>query len=280
MTDRGDAAQRTHEYELGHSDWELKRLGDQARLINPITRQYFLDAGIVPGMRILDVGAGAGDTALLAAEIVGSSGEIVGTDRSPVAVAAAQTRVVELGRGNISFREGDPADLTFEEPFDAIVGRYVLMFNPNPDDMLRRIVRHLRPGGIVVFQEPDWRGACSAPPSPLYNHCIDFIVRTFGKIGTNASMGLTLYSTFIRAGLPPPTMGLRALVGGGANDLSGVGMIADLVVTMAHSMEEMGVVSREELDVHTLKQRMIAEAESLGSVVVCRYEVGAWSRRQ
>jgi ubiquinone/menaquinone biosynthesis C-methylase UbiE len=63
-------------YVLGHSDWELDRLRVQARLIDPITRRFFLDAGIVPGMRVLDVGSGAGDTAFLAAELVGARGEV------------------------------------------------------------------------------------------------------------------------------------------------------------------------------------------------------------
>ena len=71
---------RAHEYELGHSDRELKRLRLQAQLVDPITRQFFQDAGLEPGMRVLDVGSGGGDTALLAAELVGDGGEVVGVD--------------------------------------------------------------------------------------------------------------------------------------------------------------------------------------------------------
>ena len=50
-------------YALGHSERELTRLGVQARLVDPITRRFFLEAGIEPGMRVLDVGSGAGDVA-------------------------------------------------------------------------------------------------------------------------------------------------------------------------------------------------------------------------
>jgi ubiquinone/menaquinone biosynthesis C-methylase UbiE len=108
MTSREDDG-RAHEYELGHSDRELKRLRLQAQLVDPITRQFFHDAGLEPGMRVLDVGSGGGDTALLAAELVGDDGEVLGVDISPVAVAAAQNRMKALGKGNISFRQGDPA---------------------------------------------------------------------------------------------------------------------------------------------------------------------------
>src|SRR6185436_10040125 len=57
-------------YVLGHSEDELARLIRQAKLVNPITRRYFKRAGVGPGMRVLDLGSGAGDTAILAAELV------------------------------------------------------------------------------------------------------------------------------------------------------------------------------------------------------------------
>ena len=79
----------TAEYVLGHSDRELERLSTQARLIEPITREFFIEAGIAPGMRILDVGSGSGDVTLLAADLVGDKGSVVGVDRAP-AIAATR----------------------------------------------------------------------------------------------------------------------------------------------------------------------------------------------
>ena len=125
MTSRADDT-RAHEYELGHSGRELTRLQVQAQLVDPITRQFFHDAGLERGMRALDVGSGGGDTALLAAELVGDGGEVLGVDTSPVAVAAAQNRMSALGKRNISFRQGDPAAVEIAGKFDAVVGRYVL----------------------------------------------------------------------------------------------------------------------------------------------------------
>src|SRR5712692_9244705 len=90
-------------YELGHSDRELERLKAQARLIDPITRQFFREAGIVSGMRVLDVGSGAGDVAFLAAELVGEAGEVVGVDRAQAALAAARARANARSLRNVSF---------------------------------------------------------------------------------------------------------------------------------------------------------------------------------
>ena len=129
---------RAYEYELGHSDRELKRLRLQAELIDPFTRQYYRDAGIEQGMRVLDVGSGGGDAALVAAELVGEKGQVVGVDIAAAAVAAAQARVDALGKRNISFHHGNLDRLEFAEKFDAAVGRYVLMFNPDPAEMVKK----------------------------------------------------------------------------------------------------------------------------------------------
>jgi SAM-dependent methyltransferase len=277
MTDPGQSG-RAHEYELGHSDRELKRLRLQARLVDPITRQFLHDAGLESGMRVLDVGSGGGDTALLAAEVVGDGGEVVGVDTSPVAVAAAQDRTRALGKRNISFRQGDPAATKIDGKFDAVVGRYVLMFNPDPAAMLRSLARRLRPGGVIVFHETDWNGVRSAPLVPMYDQCHDWIVRTFKKLGTNPYMGHDLHSAFVRAGIPAPSMGLRALIESPSSDVAYFDMIAELAITMAPVMEEQGVIARGAIDPASFGQRMRGEAERLDSVMVGRSEIGAWSR--
>jgi SAM-dependent methyltransferase len=79
-------------YVLGHSERELDRLTAQARFIEPITRRFFVEAGIAPGMSVLDVGCGAGDVSFLAAELVGESGEVVGVDAASEPITLARSR--------------------------------------------------------------------------------------------------------------------------------------------------------------------------------------------
>src|SRR5262245_17634360 len=122
MTEPVEGPSTANGYVFGHSERELERLATQARVVDPITRWFLREAGLMAGMRVLDVGSGAGDVAFLAAELVGNSGEVVGVDRSEAALTAAR------GLRNVSFREGDPTRMTFERAFDAVIGRYVLQY--------------------------------------------------------------------------------------------------------------------------------------------------------
>ena len=85
------------QYLFGHSEEETRRLLLQGRLFNPYTRRLLEDAGITRGMKVLDVGSGAGDVTLLAAELVGPDGTVVGVDSNPLLLETARQRVQEAG---------------------------------------------------------------------------------------------------------------------------------------------------------------------------------------
>jgi SAM-dependent methyltransferase len=265
-------------YALGHSVRELDRLIAQARLVDPITRRFLLEAGILPGMRVLDVGSGVGDVTLLVAEMVGDTGEVTGIDRAPSALAVARARATADRRPQVSFVEGDPGSMHFNRTFDAIVGRYVLQFQADPVAMVRKLACHLRPGGVLAFHEIDWDGARSFPPSTTYDQCCKWIVETLGMLGAETRMGIKLHSTFVAAGLPAPSMRLGAVVGGGVNSAHCLNLVTDLMETLLPDMGRLGVATAADIDIETLCERISREVISFNSVIVGRTEMGAWTR--
>ena len=166
-------------------------------------------------MRVLDIGSGAGDVAFAAAQIVGKSGEVVGVDRDSAAVSAAQQRATRADTHQATFLHGNPADMTFDSQFDAVMGRYVLMFQADPATMLRKVSNHVHAGGIVVFHEPDRASIRSYPTVQAYDRWCQRVDETIRRWGGDPRMGIKLYSTFIAAGLPEPTMRLESVIGGG-----------------------------------------------------------------
>jgi len=264
-------------YTLGHTDRELNRLIAQAKLAEPVTRQFFQEAGICPGMRVLDVGSGAGDVAFLISVLVGESGSVVGTDRAVSAVATAAARTDGKFK-NVSFQQGDPTEMSFDHPFDAVAGRLILMFYPDPVLALQKLSRHVRPGGLMVFHEVDWRGVSSLPPSPLYDRCCQLVYDTFTASGRDMRFGLKLYSIFIAAGLPAPTMRLQAFTAGGHAAFDWLHIVAELVAVLLPEMERLGLATADEVGIDTLLQRLLQEVVLANTVIVGRSEVGVWSR--
>ena len=146
----------TPEYGLGHTARELERLQVQARMLEPFTRQLFMEAGLAPGMRVLDVGSGVGDTAFVAAELVGDRGEVVGTDRVDNALEVARQRAKDSSFDNVTFVQGDPTELSLGIPFDAVVGRYILAWQRDPGTMLRKLIPKVRQVGSSF--STNWSG--------------------------------------------------------------------------------------------------------------------------
>jgi len=272
-----NAATRQSNYALGHSEQELERLSHQAQAFGPFTRHLFEQAGIGPGMRILDVGSGAGDVAFLAAELVGPSGNVIGVDRVGAAVEWATARASSREIKNVTFLEGDPALMLFDQKFDAVLGRFVLMYYHDPVETIRRLARHVRPGALIVFQEFDMANGRSLPTAPTFERARDWMTKTLSSTGARIQLGLELYPLFLAAGLPGPSLRMDVLIGGGAEFPYEI--IAAAIQSLLPVMEERKIATAAEVDIPTLAGRMRDEVVAGKGVVLSPALIGAWSRK-
>jgi SAM-dependent methyltransferase len=269
---------RTVEYALGHSERELDRLSFQGAVLAPFTRQLFSQAGLVPGMRVLDVGCGSGDVSFVAADLVGQRGHIVGVDRSAAALNRARARANRRNCSNLAFVEGDAARMQFDQQFDAIVGRLVLMYQADPVESLRQLTRHLRPGGLMVFQELDTSACRSFPPAPSYDRAVAWLADALHGSGARPKLGLELHSVFADSGLPAPQMRMDAIVSGDAESPACV-LLAEAVRSLLPTLEKLNIALPHEVDVDSLTHRIREEVAARRSVVVSYGLIGAWSRK-
>ena len=265
------------EYVLGDTDAEHARLMRQAARLAPLTARLFRDAGIGPGQRVLDIGSGVGDVAMLAAHLVGSSGEVVGVDRDPIALGKARTRAAASGLTNLRFIEANVSQVPSDVPFDAVVGRLILQFLPDPQAVLRTLVKLVRPGGIIAFHEANWASFLTqAAHLPLRTACGHVIIETFRRSGARTDMELTLFRAFHEVGLPVPELRLEIPIG---NDPETRRWIYDLVCTVYPRFAALGISADSLGDLGTLSDRLEAELDDTRSYAACIGLVGAWSRK-
>jgi SAM-dependent methyltransferase len=264
-------------YHLGYSDEEHERLIRQAARLEPGTERFFREAGIGHGMRVLDIGSGVGDVAMLAARIVGPSGAVFGVERDPRSIARARKRVAELRLENVEFVQSDVDEFSPDALFDAAVGRYVLQFLHDPVESLRRIASHVRLGGIVAFQEGSWSPFLALSSRlPLWYAGVSLLQDAGRRAGVNLEMGIDLYAVFREAGLPAPKMRLEMELG---CEPEFTRWPADALKSVLPQLSQLGLSAGVLGNLETFAQRLQDEVASANTVVPWVGLVGAWSHR-
>ena len=264
------------DYEFGSGEDELARLELQGRALAPATRMIFAAAGIRAGMRVLDLGCGAGDVAFVAADLVGPEGYVIGVDRSPDALGRARLRAEQRGLTQVEFVEGDIHDPAPGGPFDAIVGRLLLMYVPDPAAVLRRQATVLRAGGLIVPIEFDIPTARALPSTPLMSQAVTWLVEAFAKGGIQPSLGTRLWAILREAGLRPLGMlGIQPHFG--PDDPAAVALTAGIIRTAAPLIERTGVATAEEIGVETFAQRVRDELQMNQAVFAHPILLSAWA---
>lgn len=265
-------------YLLGHDSRAIQRLRLLGRMYEPFTRRVFVEAGITTGMRVLDIGCGPGDVSLIAADLVGETGHVLGVDASSDVAQVAEARAQAAGLAQISFLTGDLRNLALNEQFDALVGRFILMHLPEPEAVLRQLLQYVRPGGVVVFQEYDLahHEGSSYPTSPLWEQARRLSTVPWQQSGGNVHAGMQLASTFQAAGLTAPRMRYEALIGADAEWL-GFELLAEDVRMLLPLILKLGLATQEEIGVDTLANRLRKEVVERGGAARLPDFVSAWA---
>lgn len=278
LADRKVEAGAAPAYALGYSDAEFRRLEQQGAFFRDLTEDVMRRAGIKTGQRVLDVGCGVGDVSLLVGELVGPTGTVLGIDRSADGIEVARRRAAAAGLSWVSFETAELDDFATTQRFDAIVGRLVLAYLPDPVHTLRHLTGFLSDGGIVAFQEVALPLIRCVPPTPLFTQCSRWVTDTFAAAGFDIDMGGKLFAAFTAAGLPPPQMITGGRAAGGPDS-----PIYDYTTGMLRSLlpmaERCGIATAAEIGIDTLAERLRQETLAHRGCIMLPPLVGAWTRK-
>ena len=265
------------EYILGHAASELDRLIRQAAFFGDLTAHTLKLAGLGPGMRVLDVGCGAGDVSLLAASIVGPSGSVTGVDMNADTVKLAQSRIEGAKISNVTIEAGDITKLPYAGEFDAVIGRLIVLYLGDPAAGMKAFRSYVKPGGLVYFQEFGQPQMTSIPPVPLYDQARQWIEAAFQRGNIELYMGMRLAALYRAAGLPAPSMlGMSRIETG--PDSGAYEYLAQTLRSLLPLIERTGVATKDQIDIDTLAARMREQAEAVNAVVRVPELIAAWTR--
>ncbi|EAS49152.1 possible methyltransferase involved in ubiquinone/menaquinone biosynthesis [Aurantimonas manganoxydans SI85-9A1] len=240
------------------------------------TRRLLLDAGIERGMRVLDVGCGTGDVSLIACELVGTTGHVLGIDRDARMVDAARDRTRGAGLVNLHVEVRGMDELPAGSgPFDAIVGRRVLMYQPDVVRAVRGLAALLRPGGIVAFHEHAAGDPMASGDLPLHRTVQSWLRETVRREGGNVLMGLDLHEVLTRAGLLVKGVRAEAIVQTPTQPYP----LAAIACSILPRILERKVATADEIDIETLARRLDAERLGSPATYVGDTMFGAWAQK-
>lgn len=262
-------------YVLGHSEAELLRLEHQAQVFGTETEEILRRAGISPGMSVLDVGCGVGDVSMVAAELVGPTGRVVGIDNAGAALSSARARAARSGYDWLTFEEADIYGYTAAEPFDAVTGRFILMHVRDAVAAVKAAIRFSKPRSIVAFIEMDISAATAVPELPLLTNCVNWIVATYRKVGVEPDMGSMLYGTYRAAGLTPRLWGTCRIESG--PDAVVYDFAGQALLTLMPAIEAHGIATAADVDPATMADRLRQASVAGDHCIFLPRLIGAWA---
>ncbi len=250
----------------------------QARVLAPATEHFLRNAGIVSGMCVLDIGCGMGDVTMLVAQLVGDGGRVVSIDINQASLDTARKRASAIGFSNTTFHRADISTFTDLKPFDAIVGRLVLEFLPDPVAAISRLSELLRPGGIMAFQEPSWKIWLSYTSHLPLRAAVTTLIRdTFIAGGANTEMELPLYRGFKAANLTSPQLRVDLPVGDSPEFRD---LLYDLLLAVRPRAEALRLPLENLGPLETLATRLNEELDASKSFAAFVGLVGAFARKR
>lgn len=241
-----------------------------------ITYKLLADAGIKKGMKVIDIGSGRGDVSLLLADVVGGEGSVLGLDFDESALAYARERVQENKLTNVTFIKTNLSELSINPgEFDAIVGRRVLMYLPDPKKVISDLSVLLKDGGLMIFQEHDsTMSPGSVVPMPLHDKVNKWIWDTVEHEGGNIHLGFELWNILSQNDLVVEKIRAEAVVQTPDKPYP----MAPIVKAMMPRIISTGVATEAEIDINTLEHRLDQERKKSNSTYIREMVFCVWAR--
>jgi SAM-dependent methyltransferase len=251
-----------------------ERLRILARTLHAGTSALFDRLDVGAGLQCLDVGCGGGDVTLELARRAGPRGRVVGVDIDAAKLDMARQEAAEQGVTNVEFRPIDIRTAEAGTGFDLVYARFLLTHLPDPAAAIAAFSRALRPGGLLIVEDIDFKGNFAWPETAAFRRYCELYYAVVRPRGGDPDIGprlpiLLADGGFGQVGMhvvqPMATQGDEKLI----NPIT-LENIADAIL-------QDGLATRQELD--ALIHELYAFAADPRTVAGLARVIQVWGRR-
>jgi SAM-dependent methyltransferase len=140
--------------DLGYPQPELSRVPDASAASFAGVANPFSLGRIEPGQTVLDIGCGAGTDLLIAAQMAGSSGHVIGVDMTPTMLDRARDSAAAMALTNVELHASLIETLPLPDAcVDIVISNGVIDLVPDKEAVFGELDRVLRPGGRVQLAD-------------------------------------------------------------------------------------------------------------------------------
>jgi len=140
--------------ELGYPEPELGRVPDATVESFAGVANHWLLGRVELDSVVLDLGCGAGTDLLIAAQMAGRGGQVIGVDMTSSMLEQAEASAREMGLENVRLHESLIEVLPVEDAsVDLVISNGVIDLVPNKDAVFDEVDRVLRPGGRLQLAD-------------------------------------------------------------------------------------------------------------------------------
>jgi len=194
------------------------------------------------------------------------------------ALEIARGRVRSAGHDHVAFERTDVSQHVPLLPYDAVIGRHILIHTPDALAVLRNAVAMVHVGGLIAFQEYDLSFHVRGYPELPLTFWQELIVEFFRRAVPRPNIGSQLFWLMQEAGLPPPECRLECVMDAGPYSPVHE-WVAETVRSLLPRMEALGMTTAGAVDSDTLAQRLGEEALEKRGVVISSPMIGAFARK-
>ena len=247
---------------------ERERLAGLEAALDPGTREHLTRLGVGPGKRCLEIGAGGGSVAFWLAERVAPGGTVVATDieTSFLESAAVSHPGLTVLRHDIAAREPPGG-------FDVVHARWLVEWLPDKRLALARMMSALRPGGVLLIEEPDFVTIYGAAEPAALRHVITAAMRHLElTCPVEVEYGRRAMADLAAVGLAGVQAEGRCPIVRGGSPLA-AGFLRLTIEKLREPILASGSVTGEEF------AQAVAALQDPGTTVVAPMTVAAWGTR-